>query len=67
MVEHTEKQNQKRNQPFLRLCEILEVDITGQKPLAAIQAALPEDTIFVKIDVRDETTRQFTVWEGKEN
>ncbi len=31
-----------------------------------IYSALPEDTVFVKIEVRDENTREFTVWEGKE-
>ena len=30
-----------------------------------IYSALPEDTVFVKIEVIDETTRKFTVWEGK--
>ena len=44
--------------PFARRrYEILEVDITGQKPLAAIQAALPEDTTehLYRIVLRGET------------
>jgi len=31
-----------------------------------IYSALPEDTVFVKIEVVDENTRKFTVWEGKQ-
>ena len=31
-----------------------------------IYSALPEDTVFVKIEVLDENTRKFTVWEGKQ-
>ncbi len=31
-----------------------------------IYSALPEDTVFVKISSVDDTTREITVWEGKE-
>lgn len=31
-----------------------------------IYSALPEDTVFVRINSLDNTTREITVWEGKE-